>query len=116
MVKQLTKGSWVVLDVLGFNKKDKSIIIASNEKHPLQRNLYAVNVKDLKRTPLDNGEGVHRGTLSTSGTMLYDKYSTPTTPNTINLQTTSRPSPITLLTAPDPWEGYVQPIFESGSI
>ncbi len=58
-VAQLTKGPWVVLDVLGFNKKDKSIIIASNEKHPLQRNLYAVNLKTLKRTPLDNGEGVH---------------------------------------------------------
>ena len=116
-IKQLTSGPWVVLDVLGFNKKDKSIIIASNEKHPLQRNLYAVNIKDLKRTPLDNGEGVHRGVLSASGAMLYDKFSTPTTPNTINLQaTTHHPSPITLLKAPDPWKGYVQPIFENGSI
>ncbi len=115
-VAQLTKGPWVVLDVLGFNKKDKSIIIASNEKHPLQRNLYAVNLKTLKRTPLDNGEGLHRGTLSASGTQLYDKYSTPTTPNTINLQTTSRPSPITLLTAPDPWNDYIVPQFESGCI
>ena len=44
-VKQLTKGSWVVMDVLGFNQKNNSIIIASNEKHPLQRNLYAVNLK-----------------------------------------------------------------------
>ena len=116
-IKQLTSGPWVVLDVLSFNKKDKSIIIASNEKHPLQRNLYAVNIKDLKRTPLDNGEGVHRGVLSASGAMLYDKFSTPTTPNTINLQaTTHHPSPITLLKAPDPWKGYVQPIFENGSI
>ena len=55
-VKQLTEGPWVVMDVLGFNQKDKSIIIASNEKHPMQRNLYAVNIKTLKRTPLDNGE------------------------------------------------------------
>jgi dipeptidyl-peptidase-4 len=117
MVKQLTKGPWVVLDVLGFNEKDRSIIIGSNEKHPLQRNLYAVNMKTLKRTLLDNGKGVHRGLLSASGTMLYDKYSTPTTPNSINLQTANRhASPITLLTAPNPWEGYVQPIFESGSI
>ena len=97
-IKQLTSGPWVVLDVLGFNKKDKSIIIASNEKHPLQRNLYAVNIKDLKRTPLDNGEGVHRGVLSASGAMLYDKFSTPTTPNTINLQaTTHHPSPYSRL-------------------
>ena len=29
---------------------------------------------------------------------------------------TLHPSPSTLLTAPDPWEGYQQPLFESGSI
>ena len=117
--KQLTNGPWVVMDVLGFNQKDKSIIIASNEKHPLQRNLYAVSLKTLKRTPLDNGEGVHRGTLSTSGTLIYDKYSTPTTPNTIDaIHTSLRPSPITihLLKAEDPWKGFIVPQFESGSI
>ncbi len=117
-VAQLTKGPWVVLDVLGFNKKDKSIIIASNEKHPLQRNLYAVNLKTLKRTPLDNGEGVHRGTLSASGTQLYDKYSTPTTPNTIDAISihNSQFTIHNLLTAPDPWNDYIVPQFESGCI
>ena len=118
LVKQLTKGEWVVLDVLGFNQKDKSIIIASNEKHPLQRNLYAVNLKTLKRTPLDNGEGVHRGKLSASGTLLYDKYSTPTTPNTIDAINISnfKPQTSNLLTAEDPWKGFIVPQFESGSI
>ena len=118
MVKQLTKGVWVVMDVLGFNQKDKSIIIASNEKHALQSNLYAVNIKTLKRTLLDNGEGVHWGKLSSSGTKLYEKYSTPTTPNTVNAIEISNFKPRTsnLLTAEDPWKEYVQPIFESGSI
>ena len=118
MVKQLTKGVWVVVDVLGFNQKDKSIIIASNEKHALQSNLYAVNIKTLKRTLLDNGEGVHWGKLSSSGTKLYEKYSTPTTPNTVNATEISNFKPRTsnLLTAEDPWKDYVQPIFESGSI
>ncbi|UKK57418.1 S9 family peptidase [Prevotella communis] len=118
MVKQLTKGVWVVMDVLGFNQKDKSIIIASNEKHALQSNLYAVNIKTLKRTLLDNGEGVHWGKLSSSGTKLYEKYSTPTTPNTVNAIEISnfKPRISNLLTAEDPWKDYVQPIFESGSI
>ena len=117
-VKQLTKGSWVVLDVLGFNQKDKSIIIASNKQHALQRNLYSVNVKTLKQTLLDNGKGVHWGHLSSSGTKLYDKYSTPTTPNTVDAIEISNYKPRTsnLLTAKDPWKDYVQPIFESGSI
>ena len=115
---QITSGSWVVLDVLGFNEKNKTMVIASNEKHPLQRNLYAVDIKTGKRTPLDNGEGVHRGMLSTSGTALYDKYSSPTTPNTIDLIQLSgrKPQVANLLQAPDPWEGYVVPQYESGSI
>ena len=117
MVKQLTKGSWVVMDVLGFNQKEKSIIIASNEKHALQSNLYTVNIKTLKRTLLDNGEGVHRGKLSSSGTLLYDKYSTPTTPNTINITAiNSKPQTQKILEAKDPWKDYIQPIFECGSI
>ena len=131
LVKQLTNGPWVVMDVLGFNKKDKSIVIASNEKHPLQRNLYAVSINTLKRMPLDNGEGVHQGVLSTTGNLLYDKWTTPTTPNTINLTATAaKPSSgsvradgfppsvatVTLLKAEDPWKDYIVPQFESGSI
>ena len=118
-LQQLTNGSWVVLNVLGFNEKQKSIIITSNEKSPLQRNLYAVDLKTLKRTPLDNGEGVHRAMLSASGQLLYDKYSTPTVPQNIDyvkLGTHNKPVNTRLLTAPDPWKDYQQPGFLSGSI
>ena len=118
-LQQLTSGAWVVLDMLGFNEKANSVIIASNEKHPLQRNLYSVNLKTLKRTPLDNGEGVHRGYLSATGTQLYDKFSTPTTtPNTINLVSlnSKKVKTSTLLEAEDPWKDYVTPKFECGSI
>ena len=120
-IKQLTSGQWVVLDVLGFNQKTKSVIIASNEKHHLQRNLYAVDVLTGKRTPLDNGEGVHRGVLSRgTGTLLYDKWTKPTMPNTIDVVNITKAQgakgTVRLLTAPDPWADFQQPIFESGSI
>ena len=116
-VKQLTSGPWVVKEVLGFNEKQKSIIIASNEKHPLQRNLYAVDVQTGKRTPLDNGEGVHRGVLSSSGALLYDKWQNPTTPNNIDVTTIAKkPKTTQLLEAPDPWADYQQPDYLSGTI
>ena len=116
MLKQLTSGSWVVMDVLGFNEKAKSVVIASNERHPLQRNLFAVDIKSGKRTLLDNGEGVHRGMLSANGSQLYDTYSTPLIPRAYALTTTQKPKPEVLFTSPDPWEGYQVPIFESGSL
>jgi len=115
-VRQLTSGQWVVMDVLGFNEKQRSVIIASNERHPLQRNLYAVDIATGKRKPLDNGEGVHRGVLSATGAQLYDKWSNPTTPNSIELVNIAQNTRQNLLTAPDPWADFVQPIFESGSL
>ena len=119
LVKQLTSGPWVVMQVLGFNKKTQSVIIASNERNPLQRNIYSVSVKTGRRTLLDNGQGVHRAVLSTAnGTMLYDKWQTPTTPNTIDVVNIVRQKPQTsnILKAEDPWKDYVVPQYESGSI
>ena len=117
-VRQLTQGPWVVMDVVGFITKQKAVVIASNEKHPLQRNFYVVDVATGRRTPIDNGEGVHLGSLSPTGTLLFDRYSTPTLPNAINLTRMEgrKPQPVCLLNAPDPWQDYVQPIFESGTL
>ena len=115
-IKQLTKGEWVVMDLIGFNKKDKSVIIASNEKSPIQRNLWAVNTSNGKRTLLDNGQGIHRGSLSASGSLLYDRNNDPTSPNNIDIISTTTKRSLRLLTAEDPWKEYQQPIYESGSI
>ena len=114
--KQLTSGPWVVMELIGFNKKTKSVVIASNEKHPLQRNLYSVNVANGKRTPLDNGEGMHYATLSENGTKLYDKYATPTLPRNIDVVNTANGKGTRLLTAEDPWKDFVIPHYESGTI
>ena len=115
-LRQLTSGPWVVLEVLGFNKKAKSIIIESNEQHPLQYNIYQVSVATGKRTLLDNGLGFHNATLSVSGQLLYDRYQEPTVPRNIDITNTTNGKRQNLLTAKDPWDGYQQPIFESGSI
>ncbi|MBQ9672258.1 MAG: S9 family peptidase [Prevotella sp.] len=114
--KQLTSGPWVVMELIGFNKKTKSVVIASNEKHPLQRNLYSVNVANGKRTPLDNGEGMHYATLSENGTKLYDKYATPILPRNIDVVNTANGKGTRLLTAEDPWKDFVIPHYESGTI
>ena len=115
-VKQLTQGNWVVMEVLGFNQKTKSVIIASNECHPLQRNFFAVDTKTGKRTLLDNGRGVHRGELSASGALFYDKYTEPDVPRNIDVVNTLNKKSVRLLTAANPWSEYIVPQYESGSI
>ena len=117
-VKQLTSGSWEVMQVLGFNQKEKSIIFAANKEHPLHRRLYSVSLSNGKMTMLETVDGVHRAQLSPSGNFLIDTYSTPTRPRVIDVVDVTKKTPrcVNLLEADDPWAGYEQPIFECGSI
>ena len=116
-LQQLTKGSWVVMDVLGFNKKQKTIIIKANKEHPLHHRLYSVNMKGETKQ-LETVDGVHSGVLSPSGNFLIDRFSTPTRPRVIDVVDLTKKNPVhtNLLDAEDPWAGYQQPIFECGSI
>jgi dipeptidyl-peptidase-4 len=121
LLRQLTSGSWVVQEVLGFNTQQKSIIIAANAYHPLHRWLYSVSVKNGKMQALTHDDGVHRAELSPSGKYLYDKWSSPTRPRCIDLVSTtvsggSATRATRLLTAPDPWKDYEQPLFECGTL
>ena len=115
-IRQLTKGNFVVEDFCGFNTKNKSVIIATNEANPIQRNIYTVDVKSGKRKALDNGRGCHNASLSKSGQWIVDMYSEPDVPRNYDLVATANAKSLRLLTSKAPWEGYQQPIFESGSI
>lgn len=115
-VTQLTSGKWVVKDFIGFDTKGKNILIASNECHPLQSNIYKVKVADRKRTLLDNGDGVHNGTLSGKGNYILDRYSSPTITRNIDVLTVSNGKGKNLLTAENPWKEYNVPEITSGSI
>lgn len=115
-IKQLTKGNWVVKEIVGFCEATKSMIITSKEANDLQKNIYSVDMKTLKRTLLDNGKGVHSASLSEDGKYLIDTWSEPTVPRKYAVTNTKTGKSIELFTAADPWEGYYQPIFENGSI
>lgn len=114
--RQLTKGSFVVMGMAGFNRKDRSVIITSNEKSPIQCNFFAVDIKSGRRKPIDNGRGVHAGRLSATGTMLYDRYSEPDVPRNIEVTSTSTGKHSMIFSAPDPWEGYEVPEYSCGTI
>ena len=113
---QLTSGKWVVMELMGFNEKAKSVIIASNEISPIQRNLFAIDVKSGRRTLLDNGRGYHSGELSASGQWLRDSYSEPDVPRVIAVTNTQKPSPKTLFTAENPWKDYNVPEYSCGKL
>ena len=125
-LKQLTKGEWVVLDLVGFCKKRNSIVILSTEASPIQNNLYEVSLNNGKRTLIDNGRGCHANTyqedgrhtsiLSASGTMLFDNYTEPDVPRNIELATLGKDKRQRLFTASNPWADYETPEYSCGTI
>ena len=116
-IKQLTSGKFEVMEVLGFYPQHKSIIIASNECSPIQRNIFLVDVQSGKRTMIDDcGKGWHNATLSESGKYLVDNYSTPTVPRKIAIINNELGDRIPYFTAENPWKGYNVPEYSCGTI
>lgn len=116
-LRQVTSGQWVVMEVLGFNAKRHSVVIASNECSPIQRNIFVVDIETGKRALMDdNGQGWHSGSISGSGKYVFDNYSAPDTPRNIAIVNTDNGKRTRYLTAKDPWEGYEVPQYKCGTI
>lgn len=123
-IDQRTYGYFEVQEVLGFNRKSKSVLYRSNAIDPRTSCLFRLDLEKPRCTLLGADEGVHYASLSEDGTMLIDRYSSPTVPRSINLISTQptrgrRPNLIAnILTAKDPWQeqGYAIPEITSGSI
>ena len=113
---QLTSGKWVVKELVGFCPATKSAIIITKEAGDLGRNIYRLDLKTRKRTPLDNGRGCHSAQLSADGRYLIDTWQEPDVPRACAVTDTKTGTQSLLRTAKDPWEGWYQPIFEQGTI
>ena len=117
-LKQITSGKWVVMDVVSFNAKKKSIIYTSNESYPTNCNLWTVDLKTSTRNMLGQGIGVIQSAQpSASGQQVALKFSAYNKPRVIDVINTNYWAKVTnLLDAEDPWKDFQQPIYTSGYI
>jgi dipeptidyl-peptidase-4 len=109
LVAQITKGDWLVTDILGFNEKKKEIYFTSTKETPLEKHLYKINWVNFKMQRLDAAEGIHVGVLSSDGNHLYDMYSNANTPRVANIINTNTLKSNTILTAENPLKNYQRP-------
>ena len=117
LVKQLTRGNWVVMDMLGFDEKGHNIFFTANAENPIQKNVYRVNVDGGTMARVDEGgRGWHDAALSASGKWLIDSYQEPDVPRNIAIVNTTDGKAVRYFTAPDPWQGYTVPEYRCGSI
>lgn len=125
-LKQLTKGEWVVLSVLGFDKKGENLFVSATAPHPSSSFSYGtpmevyawkINIKTGNRTCISQAKGVHRVSVSPSGLYAIDWMSSPAVPRNIDIvRTKDGLSIASLLSAKNPYEGYTMPEVEVGTI
>lgn len=113
LIAQITKGDWLVTDILGFNENKKEIYFTSTKETPLEKHLYRINWANFKMQRMDNAEGVHAGILSTDGNYLYDSYSNANTPRVVNVINTTTLKSTNLLTAENTLKNYQRPEIKS---
>ncbi|NOX84590.1 MAG: S9 family peptidase [Chlorobi bacterium] len=76
LLKQLTKGDWVVTDFLGYYGKEKNEVwFLSTKTSPLQKNIYKVNIENGKITRISPDHGTHYALISKSGKYVIDIFS-----------------------------------------
>ena len=106
LMKQLTKGEWVVNEILGYNKNSKDIVFTSSKESPLQKNIYSVNIETGKIDKKSSVDATHTAALSANGNYLLDNYTNQYIPRNINLVNVNTGDTINLLSAPNPLVDY----------
>lgn len=124
MVRQLTKGNWMVTDVLGFADGGKSIIFQATTSDAnaksvdgLERHIWRVELATGKMTRLTQAYGVHNAQLSGDGRYIIDNFTGPDVPRSLDIYDTKSGKLVKhLLTAKDTYTGYTLPDVRIGKL
>ncbi|MFT6111290.1 MAG: dipeptidyl-peptidase-4 [Bacteroidia bacterium] len=85
LIKQLTKGDWIVTEYHGMNADGTMLYITTTKDSPLERHLYCVDMKSGKMKNLTRTAGYHTLTPNNDCSMFIDIYSSTTIPKEVRL-------------------------------
>jgi dipeptidyl-peptidase-4 len=88
LLKQLTKGNWVVTDFAGCDEKGTAAFYTATAESPITRNFYSVDFKKGNTIKITSGEGTHTVLLNSKGNYVIDNFQSATVPRGIIIYTT----------------------------
>ena len=106
MLNQITKGDWIVTDLVGENAKKKEFLIMTTKDSPKDRHLYAVNWENGKLRKITSDAGTHNVSVSTNGEYAIDNWSNDNTPRKIDVLDANGKFKQNILTAQNPLANY----------
>jgi dipeptidyl-peptidase-4 len=106
MIKQLTKGNWVVTELNGFNAKGTTLFVTTTAQSPTERQLYSIDIKTGKQVLLTKNAGTHTLSISPNGDWFIDHFQNANTPRNISLISSDGKKEISLHKAENPLNDY----------
>ena len=106
LIKQVTKGEWVVTEFHGFDKKGKTIYVTTTKDGALNRTVYAVDIASGAMTKLTGKEGTNSVSFNDECSFFINRYQALTVPKVISISNSSGVEVNTLLTSKDPLAEY----------
>ncbi len=106
LIRQLTKGDWVVNEILGYNKNTNEIFFTASKDSPLQKNVYAVSLNTSNIRTITKTKATHTANLSPDGNFIIDVYTNSNTPRNIEIINTNTLNEKRIFTASNPLENY----------
>ncbi len=106
LIKQLTKGNWVVVDVNGFDAKGIKLFYTATAESPVTRNLYSVDLKRAVSKRITTGEGTHFSFLNESGKYIIDNFQSLVVPREISIYSTQGKKLNTIKISENPLKEY----------
>ncbi|GAA0854027.1 S9 family peptidase [Aliiglaciecola litoralis] len=85
MLKQLTKGDWVVDDVEAIDTLNQQVFFTGRKDTPIEKQLYKVSLNGGKVDKVSLRKGFHEVTFSDDSTIYVDRFSTFNTPWQVSL-------------------------------
>ncbi|HLV39707.1 S9 family peptidase [Xanthomarina sp.] len=113
LLNQITKGKWLVNDIIGKNEKSGQLLITATKDGAMEKHLYAVNWKNGKMELLDSDSGYHTPSVNSNGTYVLDIWTSETTPRNVDVYSTDKKFKKNLLTAKNPLTNYQMPKVEN---
>lgn len=106
LIKQLSKGNWLVTDLAGTDPKGNKVFFTATEQSPITRNLYSIELKTGKMNRITQGNGTHTCMLSSDYNYVIDQFQNTETPRTISIVNASGKNSSVIFTAENPLKDY----------
>lgn len=105
LVRKLGYNNVVITTLLDFDKEGKNVFYIGTANNGLDRQFFKVDLKSGKTTQLTSASGMHSGSISSDGTLLFDQYSNVETPNEVSIINLKTKASSNLIKASNPYAG-----------